>query len=108
MAAANKLRYAEGVALVQVVGFDVNGAVCALGKSFADGGADALGPCAEHDDFAAVLLPELQRFFQCVGVRLVHGVLQVGLFDPFSGAVDADLRIALGDLFDGYDDFHAE
>ena len=93
---------------LEVVGFDVNGAVGAFGEGFADGGTDALGSCAEHDDFAAVLLLELQGFFERVGVGLVHGALQVGFFDPFAGAVDAHLRIALGDLLDGDDDFHTE
>ncbi len=53
-----------------------------------------------------MLLPELERLFEGVGVRLVHGVLQVGFFNPFAGGVDADLRIAFGDLLDGYYDFH--
>ena len=99
--------HAEGVALGEVVGGDVDGAVGALGQGFADGGADALGAGADHDDFAAVFLLELEGFFQGVGVRLVHGVLEVGLLNPFARVVDADLRIALGDLLDGYDDFHS-
>ncbi len=70
--------------------------------------ADALGAGAEDDDFAAVLLFELQGFFEGVGVGFVHGVLEVGLFDPLAGGVDADLCIALGDLLDGDDDFHDE
>ena len=35
-------------------------------------------------------------------------VLEVGFFNPFAGGVDADLRIALRNLFDGDDDFHDE
>ncbi len=100
--------YAEGVAGGEIVAEDVNGAVCALGESFADGGPDALGAGCENDDFAAVLFLELQGFFEGVGVGLVHGVLEIGLVDPFAGGVDADLGVAVGDLFDGYDDFHDE
>jgi hypothetical protein len=34
--------------------------------------------------------------------------LEVGLFNPFAGRVDADLGIAFGNLFDGDDDLHDE
>ncbi len=98
---------AEGVALAEIFGSDVDGAVGALGQGFADGGTNALGAGADDDDFAAVLLLELEGFLEGVSVRLVHGVLKVGFLDPFAGGVDADLRIALGDLLDGYYDFHA-
>jgi hypothetical protein len=57
---------------------------------------DALGAGREHDDFAAVLLLELKRFFEGVGVGLVQRVLQVRLFNPFAGGVDADLRSRSG------------
>ena len=70
--------------------------------------ADALWAGGEDDDFAvgAGLLFELQGFFEGVGVGLVHGVLDVGFFNPFAGGVDADWGVAVGNLFDGYDDFH--
>jgi hypothetical protein len=100
--------YAQGVAGGEIVAGNVDGAVCALGQGFADGLADALGAGADDDDFAAVLLLELQGFFEGVGVGLVEGELQVGFVDPLGRSVDADLRIAFGDLFDGYDDFHDE
>jgi hypothetical protein len=72
--------YAEGVAMAEVVAVDVDGAVCAFGEGFADGLAYALGAGAEDDDFAAVLLLELEGFFEGVGVGLVEGVLEAGLF----------------------------
>jgi hypothetical protein len=34
--------------------------------------------------------------------------LEIGLVNPLAGGVDADLGVAFGDLFDGYDDFHDE
>ena len=108
MAAASRWATPRASRWSEVVAVDVNGAVGALGEGFANGGSDALGAGAEHDDFAAVLLFELEGFFEGVGVGLVHGELKVGFFDPFAGGVDADLRIALGDLFDGYDDFHSK
>ena len=98
--------HAERVARAEVGAVDVDGAVRALGQGFADGGADALRSGGEDDDFAAVLLLELQGFFEGVGVGLVQRVLQAGFFNPLAGGVDADLRIALRDLLDGDDDFH--
>ena len=104
---SEELGNAERVELVQVVALDLDGAICAFGEGFANGGAGALGSGAENDDFAAVLLLQLQGFFEGVGVRLVHGELEVGFFDPFAGAGDANLSIALGDLFDADDNFHS-
>ncbi len=100
--------YAEGVAGAEVVAGDVDGAVGALGEGFADGLADALRAGGEDDDFAAVLLFQLQGFFEGVGVGLVEGELKIGFFNPLSGGVDAELGIAIGDLLDGYDDFHKD
>ncbi len=99
---------AERVAGAEIVAEDVDGAVGAFGEGFADGGSDALGAGAEDDDFAVArgLLFELQGFFKGVGVGLVQGVLEVGFFNPFAGGVDADRGVALGNLFDGDDDFH--
>jgi hypothetical protein len=98
--------YAEGVAGGQIVAGNVDGTVGTFGKGFADGLADALGTGGEDNDFAAVLLFELKSFFKGVGVGLVEGELEVGFVDPLGRRVDADLGVAFGDLFDGYDDFH--
>ena len=106
MASASSRATPSASRVAEVVAVDVDGAIGALGQRFANRGADALRAGAEHDDFAAVLLLELQRLFERVGIRLVHGELDVGLFNPFAGGVDAHLRIALRDLFDGDDDFH--
>ncbi len=89
----------------RIVGFDVDGAVGALGEGLAQGGLDALGAGADDDDFAgAVLLFELQGLFEGVGVGLVDGVVEVGLVDPLAIGGDVDGSVALGDLLDGYDD----
>jgi len=100
--------YAECVAIAEVVAVDVDGAVCAFGESLADGLAYALGAGADDDDFAAVLLLELKGLFEGVGVGLVEGILEAGLFDPLTGGVDADLRIAFGNLLDCDYDLHSK
>ena len=86
----------------------MDGAVCALGEGFADRGADALGAGRKDHHFAAVLFLELKRLLESIRIGLVHGVLDIGFFNPFAGCVDADLGIALRNLLDGYDDLHAE
>ena len=88
--------------------FDVDGAVGAFGQRFADGLRGARRAGAEGDHFAAVLLLELQGFFQGVGVRLVDLVGEIGFLDPLAGGGDAQLRIARGNLLDGNDNFHRE
>ena len=107
MAAASRRATPEGIEGAEIVAKDVDGAVGALGQSFAKGCADALRAGADDDDFAAMLLLEPQRFFEGVGVGLVQGELEIGFVDPSAGGVDAERRIALGDLFDGDDDFHS-
>ena len=62
--------------------FDVDGAVGALGERLAQGGGDAFRAGAEDDHLAAVLLLELQRLFEGVGVGLVDGVGEVVFVDP--------------------------
>ena len=71
--------------------FDVNGAVGALGQSFADVLPDALGAGAQGDHFSAVLFLEPQPGFQRVGIRLVDFVSQAGFFDPLARSSDAQL-----------------
>jgi hypothetical protein len=87
---------------------NLDGAVGAFGEGFTDGGSGAVGSGGKDYDFAAVLFLQLKRVFEGVGVGLVHGELNVRFFDPFTGGIDANGRIALGDLFDANDDFHAE
>ena len=97
---------AQRIECVEVIATDVDAAVGALGEGLADGWSDPLGSGGEDDDFAAVLFLELKGFFQGVGVGFVEGELEVGLLNPLAGRVDADRRIAVGNLFDGNDDFH--
>src|ERR1700723_1831322 len=99
--------HAEGIAGPQIVAGDVDGAIGPFSQGFADGLADALRSGGEDDDFAAELLFELKGFFKGVGVGLVEGELEIGLVDPLAGRVDAYLRVAFGDLFNGYNDFQS-
>ncbi len=71
----------------QIVFFDVDGAVGAFGQRLADGLRGARRAGAQRDDFAAVLLLQLQRLFERVGVGLVDLVGEIGFLDPFAGGV---------------------
>ena len=56
MAAASRRPTPRAVARAEIVAGDVNGAVGALGESFANGWSNALRTGADNDDFAAVFL----------------------------------------------------
>ena len=84
----------------------MDSAVGALGEGFANGLRHARGTGADHDHFAAVLLAQLQGFFESVGVGLVDLEAQVVFVDPGSGGVHAQRRIAEGNLLDRYGDLH--
>src|SRR5439155_27278510 len=58
------------------------------------------------DDFSAVLLFEPQRFFERVGIRLVHLVAGVLFANPGFRVVEAWLPLARGNLFDANGYFH--
>ena len=81
-------------------------AVGALGQGFANGLRNARRTGADHDHLAAVLFAQLQGFFQGVGVGLVDLEAQVVFVDPGSGGVDAQRRIAEGNLLDCDRDLH--
>ncbi len=49
---------------------------------------------------------KLQRFFERVGVGLVDFEAEIVLLNPAAAGVDAELRVARGDLLDGDQDFH--
>ena len=70
---------------------DVDGAVRALGESFADGRSGARRAGAQRHYFAAVPLLELQPGFQGVSVRLVDFVREIAFLDPLSRRRDAQL-----------------
>jgi len=48
----------------------------------------------------------LQRFFERIGVRLVHFIAEIAILDPAPIRRDTKLGISNGDFFDGNDDFH--
>jgi hypothetical protein len=106
MAASWSLGHCQRVEGREVVEFDVDGAVGALGESLAQRRSDALGPQADDDDLAAILLLQLERFFEGVGVGLVDGVGQIVFVDPLSAWREGDLGVALGNLFNRCDDLH--
>jgi len=84
----------------------MDSAIRSFGEGFANRGSDALRARTEDDDLAAVLLLQLQRLFQRVGVGLIEGPLKICLFNPPSGGVDADRSIALRHLFDSDHNLH--
>ena len=86
--------------------FDVNGAIGALGQRLANGLGGARRSAAQNDHLAAVPLLELEAFFQGVGVGLIDLVAQLVLDDPEPGWVDPQSRVAGGNLFDGHDNLH--
>jgi hypothetical protein len=69
---------------------DMDGAVRTLGERLAQGARDALGAGAEHDNLAALActLLQLQRFFERIGVRLVHRPGEIALVDAATIGVE--------------------
>ena len=72
---------------------DVDGAVGALGQSFANCLRGALRPGANDNDFAAQLFPELQTSFERVGVGFVDFPGEIGVLDPRSGRIYFQLAV---------------
>ncbi len=84
--------------------FEVDGAVSALGQSFAQHllGAGRAGSDDHH--FSGVLFLLAQRLFQREGVRLVHFIRDV-FADPGRGFVELERRIFLRHLLHANQDF---
>ena len=101
-----QLGHAQRIEGRQIFFFDVNGAIGALGQRFANGLRGARGSGAQRDHFAAVLFLQLQRFFERVSIGLVDLEGKIVLLNPTAAGVDAELRVARGDLLDGDEDFH--
>ena len=85
---------------------DVDGAVSTFGQRLADGLLHARRPNADDHHLAAVLLFELQRGFQRIGIRLVHLITEVAFADPARIFAEAQGGIFGGNLFDTYDNLH--
>ena len=64
------------------------------------------GTEAKRDDFAAVLLLELQPLFESVSIGLVDFEIEVVLLNPAPAIVDTQLRVARGHLLNSHDDLH--
>ena len=84
----------------------MNGAVGALGQRLANGLGGARRSAAQNHHLAAVLLFELETFFQRVGVGLIDLVAQLVLGDPEPGRVDPQGRVTRGNLLDGHHNLH--
>src|SRR5258707_568481 len=95
---------AEWIELSENVVRDVDATIGALGESFLDGLLHAFGAERERDDFAAVLFLQAKRFFERVGVGLVHFEADVRLFDPVAG--DGERSVLGGNLFDADENVH--
>ena len=92
--------------VADVLFFDVDRAVGAFRKASRMVEEARAGPEAQGDDFAAVLLFELQTFFKRVRVGLIDLERQIVLLNPSPAVIDAQLRVARGHLFDSDDDLH--
>ena len=77
-----QLRGRQRIVCAEVVLFDMDGAVGALGERFANGLRGARRSGAQRDDFAAVLLLQLQTGLQRICVRLVDLVGEIGILNP--------------------------
>ena len=84
----------------------MNGAIGAAGERFANHLGDPRGSCRADDHLAAVLLLEAQRFFERVGVRLVHLEAGVLIANPGLGVVQPGLPVPGGDLLDADGNLH--
>ena len=68
--------------------FDVNGAIGALGQSLANGLRCARRSSAQSDDLAAVLFLQLKRLFERISVGLIDLETEIALLDPAPARVD--------------------
>src|ERR1051326_561858 len=81
-------------------------AISAARERFTDNCLHPLGAKRKRHDFAAVLLFQLQRRFQCISVRLVDLVSQITVLDPGLLFIDTEDRIVFRYLFKADDDIH--
>jgi len=83
----------------------VDRAIRAFSERFTNGLSGPRRTRAQRDHFAAVLLFQLERFFQSVGVGLIDLETQIGFLDPLAGCIRPELRVADGNLLDRDDNF---
>src|SRR5208282_4465965 len=95
---------AQWIELREVVVGNVNAAIRALRQRLFNRLFNAFGTQGRRDHFPAVLLLQTERFFQRVGIRLVHLEADVRLIDPVPG--DGQRRIFGRHLLDAHDDVH--
>ena len=95
----------EGVESDESGVFEVDGAVGALGESFAQNLRRTSRAGGDNDDFPAVLFLLAKRFFEGIGVGFVDFVGNV-FADPGAGFVEFERRVFLRDLLHADEDFH--
>jgi hypothetical protein len=100
--------HAERVEFCQIVGFDVDRTVSALGQRFPNGLPGTLRSGAEHNHFAAVLFLEQQGRFQRVRVRLIDLKAEILFRKPLAARINVDAGIPHGNLLHRHYDFHRE
>ena len=96
----------KGIARIQFLFFDVECPVGTLRQRLANRLSRSSRPRAQCDDLAPVLFLQLQGSFQSVRIGLVDFESEIRRFNPLACAVDPQLRIASGYLFDGNNNFH--
>src|SRR5262245_54906708 len=84
----------------------MNRPVGAAGKRLADNCLHPGGTGRADDDLAAMLFPKPQRFFERVGIGLVHLIADVLFADPRPRVAQTWLPLSCGDLLDANRNFH--
>ena len=85
---------------------DMQRAIGAAGKGFANHLLDARRPGRADDDLAAMLFAKTQGLLERVGIRLVHLVADILVADPGLVVVQARLPLTSWDLLNTDGDFH--
>ena len=98
------LRGVERIQPDELVVFEMNRPIRALGQRLAQHLLRPRRTARDHDDLALVLLPLAQRLFQRVGIRLVHFVRNI-FADPRAAFVQLERRIFLRHLLHANQDF---
>ncbi len=97
----------EGVEADELVVFEVDGAIRALGQRLAQHLLGARRAARDHDYFSLMLFPLAQGFFERVGIGLIDFIGNI-FADPGTGFVQLERRIFLRDLLHTDQNFQEE
>ena len=86
--------------------FDMNGPIRTASQRLADDLRHARRPGGAGNDLATVPFLEPQRFFERIGVRLIHLEAGVAVADPDVRLADTQRPFSGDDLFDAHGDLH--